>query len=192
MKDLSSHIMDIVQNSIRAEARKIEILVEENPQADDFIIDIRDNGKGMDADTVKRARDPFFTSRTVRKVGLGIPLLQQNAERTGGWVKISSIPGEGTDICARFSHSHLDRPPLGDMAETLSLLAAANPDIHFIYIHKTPRGSYKFDTREIEETLEGIPLSHPDIVSAIQEMIRENLQEIEAGKVNLNITNEDK
>lgn len=192
MKDLSSHIMDIVQNSIRAEARKIEILVNENPEADDFTIDIRDNGKGMDADTLKRAGDPFFTSRTVRKVGLGIPLLQQNAERTGGWVKISSTPDKGTDIYACFSHSHLDRPPLGDIAKTLSLLAAANPDIHFIYIHATPQGRYKFDTREIEETLEGIPLSHPDIVSAIQEMIRENLQDIEADQVNLNITNEDK
>ena len=131
MKDLSSHMMDIVQNSIRAEASWIQIRICEDPEADLFLIEIQDNGCGMDEATLARVRDPFFTSRTVRKVGLGIPLLQQNAERTGGKVSIVSQPGQGTTLTARFGHSHLDRPPLGDVAETLTLLAAANPAIHF-------------------------------------------------------------
>ena len=98
MKDLASHIMDIVQNSIRAEAQKIEITICEDHGRDSFVIEINDNGTGMDEITLARVRDPFFTSRTVRKVGLGIPLLQQNAERTGGKVLISSQLGKGTKL----------------------------------------------------------------------------------------------
>lgn len=180
MKDLASHIMDIVQNSIRANATKIVIKVTENHERDCFIIEIQDNGCGMDAETLSRVRDPFFTSRTVRKVGLGIPLLQQNAERTGGKVTISSYPGKGTSLCAQFSHSHLDRPPLGNLAETIGLLIGSNPAIHFIYEHTTNLGSYLLDTEEIKKILEEIPLNHPDIILGIQEMVCENLKEIKA------------
>ena len=163
MKDLSSHMMDIVQNSIRAEASWIQIRICEDPEADLFLIEIQDNGCGMDEATLARVRDPFFTSRTVRKVGLGIPLLQQNAERTGGKVSIVSQPGQGTTLTARFGHSHL-----------------ANPAIHFSYDHSTPSGTYRFDTQEIIQVLEGVPLGHPEILPAIQNLIRENLKEIHA------------
>lgn len=182
MKDLASHIMDIVQNSIRAKADRIEINVAENREKDSFQIEIRDNGTGMDAETLARVRYPFFTSRTVRKVGLGIPLLQQNAERTGGKITISSAPGEGTTLNAWFTHSHLDRPPLGDLAETVSLLIASNPEIHFIYRHLTDWGTYGLDTEEIKKILENVPLNHPEVVLGIQEMIRENLKTIKAGQ----------
>ena len=180
MKDLASHIMDIVQNSIRAQARRVEIRITENPEKDSFIIEIRDNGTGMDETTLARVRDPFFTSRTVRKVGLGIPLLQQNAERTGGTLTLSSTLGQGTVVTAIFTHSHLDRPPLGDVAETLSLLIAANPEIQFIYSHTTPAGTYEVDTEEIKKITGDVPLHHPDLVAALRELIRENLTEIKA------------
>lgn len=180
MKDLASHIMDIVQNSIRAQATKIEIEVLEDHGKDCFTIEIRDNGTGMDETTLARVRDPFFTSRTVRKVGLGIPLLQQNAEQTGGKITIVSTLGQGTTINATFGHSHLDRPPLGDMAETISLLLVANPDIHFIYRHTTDQGGYLLDTEELKQILEGVPLTHPEILLGIQNLIRENLKEIKA------------
>lgn len=178
MKDLASHIMDIVQNSIRAQATEIEIRVIEDHEKDSFVIEIRDNGTGMDEATLARVRDPFFTSRTVRKVGLGIPLLQQNAERTGGFVSITSSIGKGTSVHALFGYSHLDRPPLGNMAETISLLIASNPDIHFKYDHSTAGGNYSLDTEEVKKILENVPLNHPDIILGIQEMIRENLKEI--------------
>lgn len=180
MKDLASHILDIAQNSVRAEARQIEIRIHEDPGKDLFAIEIKDDGCGMDADTLQRVRDPFFTSRTVRKVGLGIPLLQQNAERTGGKVEIFSSPGQGTFVKALFIHSHLDRPPLGNIGDTLLLLAIANPTIHFRYEHSTPRGQYVFDTIEINQVLEGVPLSHPDIFPALHSLISENLKTIEA------------
>lgn len=181
MKDLASHILDIAQNSVRAEAKLIEIRILEDPGKNKFDIEIEDNGCGMDAETLRRVRDPFFTSRTVRKVGLGIPLLQQNAERTGGEVQISSWPDRGTIVKACFGHSHLDRPPLGDIGDTLLLLAIANPDIRFRYEHTTPKGQYVFDTQEINQVLEGVPLSHPDIFPAIHSLIDENLQTIGAG-----------
>lgn len=176
MKDLASHIMDIVQNSIRACAGEIEVYVAESQTDNRLTIRIRDNGCGMSAETVARVRDPFFTSRTVRKVGLGIPLLQQNAERTGGRLDIVSAPGEGTTLTATFEYAHLDRPPLGDMAETMSLLIGANPGIRFVYRHETDRGAYSLDTQEVCEMLEGVPIDDPEIVAGIREMIRENLR----------------
>ena len=178
MKDLSSHMMDIVQNSIRAEASWIQIRICEDPEADLFLIEIQDNGCGMDEATLARVRDPFFTSRTVRKVGLGIPLFQQNAERTGGSLSITSQQGKGTIVEARFMHSHIDRPPLGNMAETISLLIAANPEREFLYTHCSDRGTFSIDTRELKNMLEGIPVNHPEIIMGIQEMIKENEKEI--------------
>lgn len=185
MKDLASHIMDIVQNSIRAQAGEIVIRISENHSDDRFIIEVSDNGTGMDEATLSRVRDPFFTSRTVRQVGLGIPLLQQNAERTGGKLYISSALGRGTRLTACFVHSHLDRPPLGDIAQTLSLLIAANPALHFVYHHTTDWGDYRLDTDELKAIFENLPLDHPDIVAAIEEFIRENLKEINADHSNL-------
>lgn len=182
MKDLSSHIMDIVQNSIRAEASWIRIRICEDPDTDLFLTEIQDNGCGMDQATLAKVGDPFFTSRTVRKVGLGIPLLQQNAERTGGKVNIVSQPEQGTTLTACFGHSHPDRPPLGDMAETFTLLAATNPTIRFSYCHTTPSGTYRSDTQEINQVLKGVPLMHPEILSAIQNTIRKNLKKIHAGQ----------
>ena len=178
MQDLSAHIMDIAQNSVRAEATKIEIDIEENIIKDLFSITIRDNGCGMDAETLDRVTDPFFTSRTVRKVGLGIPLLKQNAEQTGGSLTISSREGEGTTIQAIFSHSHLDRPPVGNIANTVVLLVASNPDIRFVYRHVTENGQYLFDSKEVKDFLEGVPVNDPEIVLALQQMIEENLKEI--------------
>ena len=178
MKDLASHIMDIVQNSIRACAGEIEVYVEESQVDNRLTIRIRDNGCGMSAETVARVRDPFFTSRTVRKVGLGIPLLKQNAERTGGSFSITSREGEGTTVRAEFVLSNWDTPPRGDMGGTVVLLATANPEIEFIYRHITAKGEYVFDTREVKETLGDVPINHLEIVSALQELVRENIREL--------------
>ena len=127
MKDLASHIMDIVQNSVRANAQNIEITVEEHWSDDLLTITVKDDGDGMDEETLQRVRDPFFTSRTVRKVGLGIPLFQQNAERTGGSLSITSQQGKGTIVEARFMHSHIDRPPLGAICHYLHVLCHGVP-----------------------------------------------------------------
>ena len=178
MKDLSLHIMDILQNSIRAGASKIDLDIIENTVENTFRILFTDNGCGMDEEMVKRVIDPFFTTRTVRKVGLGLPLLKQNCEQTGGSLHITSKQGEGAQVEAVFIHDHIDRPVLGDIAGTVVLTASANPDIHFIYRHNKNGKIYTFDTEEVNEVLDGLSIQTPEIIQYLREMIVENLKEI--------------
>ncbi|MHC1775317.1 MAG: ATP-binding protein [Lentimicrobium sp.] len=178
MRDLSMHIMDIAQNSISAEAKRIEIEITENTGSDIYRIVISDDGKGMTAEFAAKVTDPYVTSRTTRKVGLGLPLLKQNAERAGGGLEISSEAGKGTVVKAEFRLTNFDRPPLGDIAGTIVLLAAANLKIHFIYRHNTEKGTFCFDTDEVNEMLEGMPISEPGVIRFLKEMIKENLREI--------------
>jgi hypothetical protein len=180
MKDLSLHILDIVQNSISAKAKVIEIDIVENPSTDLYSLEIKDDGKGMDKATLEKVVDPFFTTRTTRKVGLGIPLLKLNAERTGGTFSIESKVGTGTELTATFSWRHIDRLPEGDLPGTIVMLASSNPTLEFIYHHTTPRGSYTFDTKEIKDVLGDIPINELSIYSYLKELIASNLAEIKA------------
>jgi signal transduction histidine kinase len=150
MEDLSLHILDIAENSIASSARRIEIRIEEDPGSDLLAIEIKDDGKGMDEQTLQKALDPFFTTRTTRRVGLGLPLLAQAARQTDGKIELASKPGQGTTIKATFSLSHLDRQPLGDIQETIRTLVAGHPEIDFLYEYKTNDSIYHFDTRETD------------------------------------------
>jgi len=149
VEDLSLHILDIVENSIRAKASRIEIKVVEDIRKDLLTIEIKDNGQGIDEETVKKVLDPFFTTRTTRRVGLGLPLLSQAARESGGDVEIESKVGRGTRIKATFGYSHIDRKPLGNMETTLTTLIAGNPEVDFIYEHKNDELEYRLDTKEI-------------------------------------------
>jgi hypothetical protein len=180
MKDLSLHILDIVQNSISAFATLIEITIEENHQDNSYWLRIKDNGKGMSQEMADKVTDPYVTSRTTRKVGLGLPLLKMNADRTGGHLKIRSEVGKGTEVEVLFILDHIDRLPLGDMASTIVLLASANPKIEFIYTHTVDDEQYIFDTREIKEVLGEVAINDNHIFKYLKEMINENLQEIKA------------
>jgi anti-sigma regulatory factor (Ser/Thr protein kinase) len=176
MKDLSLHVMDILQNSTRAGASRIELDIVENTLENTYKVIFTDNGCGMDEEMVQRVVDPFFTTRTVRKVGLGLPLLKQNCEQTGGSLHIASKVGEGTRVEAVFVHDHIDRPTLGDIAGTVVLTASANPDIRFIYRHAKDGRIYEFDTEEVKEALDGLPIQMPEIIRYLREMIEENLK----------------
>ncbi|MDE5418916.1 ATP-binding protein [Labilibaculum sp. DW002] len=178
MKDLSMHIMDIIQNSVRAEASNVQLEIVESQKDDLFSIGIKDDGFGMSKEVLAKAIDPFFTSRTTRKVGLGISLLKQNAEQTGGSLNIWSKEGEGTQLEVIFSHSNIDRPVLGNIAETMMLLVGANPEMDFLYKHTTAEGEYVFDTKEVKEILEGVSLNDPNILVYLKEMINENINTI--------------
>ncbi|HOI86453.1 MAG TPA: sensor histidine kinase [Lentimicrobium sp.] len=178
MKDFAMHIMDIVQNSISAGASQISVTITESEADDSLKLVITDNGKGIPAAMLEKVTDPYTTSRTTRKVGLGLPLLKQHAESTGGHLSIASEEGKGTVAEASFGLSHLDRQPLGDVAGTIVLLAAANPERRFIYRHTTPYGSYTFDTDEVNEVLEGMSISEAPVIRFLREMIEENLKEI--------------
>lgn len=144
MEDLSLHILDIVENSIAVSASKVEVTICEDIEKDLLTLEIKDNGRGMSEETLKRVLDPFFTTKTVRKVGLGLPLLAQAAKESGGDFEIDSKVGEGTRVRATFQYSHPDRKPLGNIAETMKILKVANPDIEFVYKYKktgSERGS---------------------------------------------------
>lgn len=178
MKDLSMHIMDIIQNSVRAEASLVELDIVEDPPNDLYSMSISDDGCGMSPQMMERVTDPFFTTRTTRKVGLGLALLKQNAERTGGSMTISSEQGKGTIVKVLFSYSNIDRPVLGDIAGALVLMVSSNPDMDFVYSHVTPVGEYVFDTRDVKQVLEEVSVSDPQIMTYLKELIRENLKSL--------------
>ena len=148
MEDLSLHILDIVENSIAASAKKVEIKIDEDEAKDLLTIEVSDDGKGMDEQTLKKALDPFFTTRKTRRVGLGLSLLAQAARDAGGTFDLSSAPGEGTTVRATFRLSHPDCKPMGDIEETLRVLATA-PGVDFVCEYKRNDSIYRFDTREL-------------------------------------------
>jgi len=146
MQDLSLHILDIAENAIRARANKIIIEIMEDAGKDRLTVKIEDNGLGMDRKILKRAADPFFTTKENKKFGLGLSLFSQSAEEAGGGIKIKSKKGAGTKITAVFKLSHPDMKPKGDILETMAALVAANPKTRFIYKYKKGDCSYYFDS----------------------------------------------
>ena len=152
MEDLSLHILDVVENSLRSEAKLVEISLTEDLERDLLILQIKDDGKGMDPETLQRATNPFFTSKVDKKVGLGLALLAQAAREAGGKLETSSAPGLGTTVRAVFQHSHPDRKPLGDMAATVQALVAGSPEVDFVYERRNGTEVVRFDTREIRSS----------------------------------------
>lgn len=177
MQELSLNILDIAQNSIAAQATVIEIEIEIDKR-EYLSITITDNGKGMDQETLSRVTNPFYTSRTTRRVGLGIPLFKQAAESTGGFLEISSQKGKGTKVVAVFDTSSIDYTPLGAVWDTVAALIQMNENIDFIYKVKKNNKEFVCDTRQLREIMEGAPLSSIQVVSFIKEYIKENQQEI--------------
>ncbi len=174
MEDLSLHILDIVENSVAAKADKIEIRILEDKKNDLLSVEIIDNGIGMDKETMKKVLDPFYTSKTVRRFGLGLPLLSEAAKAANGQLSLESKKGEGTRVKANFQYTHIDRKPLGDMGQTIITLVVGNPEIDLIYVHKKNSHTYIFDTKKLKAQLKEVPLNSPHGIR----MIRENLKRI--------------
>jgi len=184
MKELALHILDIAQNSIRAASGEIRISVTESSAEDLFTVIISDNGSGMDSETLQKSTDPYFTTRKTRKVGLGLSLLAMNASNAGGEMKITSSTGMGTTVCATFRDSHIDRPPLGDIGGTISLLLSANPTINIFYTHTINGHCWSISTQETKEALGEGSITDLIVMKYLREMIRENISEltnVEAG-----------
>lgn len=174
MRELSLNVLDIVQNSITANANLIEIELIEEINNDILKINIFDNGKGMTDEQIKSVTDPFYTTRTTRKIGLGIPLFKMAAEMSGGSFKIESTVGSGTKIYTSYIYSSIDRMPVGNINETVSMLIRMNPDIDFVYTHTFNEKSYSLDTRELREQLENVPLDTPEVIDWINDYLTEN------------------
>jgi len=187
MEELALHILDIAENSIRGGARNVEIRIEEDLENDRLTIIVRDDGAGMDETTKQRALDPFFSNWPERsdpdwpkpqsgvsprkRVGLGLPLLADAARRAGGAIAIKSESGGGTEVVATFEHGHVDRQPLGNVAQTMATLVVGNPEVEFRLTHRKPRGEWSLDTREIKRSLGSTPINSGEGIRVIRTIL---------------------
>ncbi len=178
MEDLSLHILDIAENSVDAQAKIVRIRLTEDRPKDLLVLEIADDGRGMEREMVKRVLDPFVTTKTTRRVGLGLPLLAESARAANGKLRIQSNPGQGTRVKATFQLSHIDTKPLGDIAQTMITLIIGHPEVDFLYSHKINRFRYTFDTRELKDKIDGLPLQAPQVVSFIKKNINDGLDRI--------------
>ena len=183
MRDLSLHILDLMQNSIRAQATVVSLSVLLDEQGILSII-IEDDGTGMSEELLSRVMSPFATTRTTRKVGLGIPMMAENCRLAGGDLRLESTLGKGTKLTATLDTSSIDCLPLGDLPGTVTTLVTMNPDRPEFTLHcASPKGEMQFDTREIREALQGVPLNEPEIAAWMQESLREEIEPIFGGVI---------
>jgi anti-sigma regulatory factor (Ser/Thr protein kinase) len=169
MKDLSLHILDIVENSIEAGAQRIEVTVNEDTEKNSLVLEIEDDGKGMDKTTLSAALDPFFTTKKSKRVGLGLSLLAQSAQEAEGSFDVMSKKGKGTSIRAQFKHDHIDRKPLGNIVDTLiAIIATDAQNVDIVYRHRKNNKSFVFDSRAVKQSLNGIPINSTPILNYVR------------------------
>lgn len=178
MEELALHILDVLQNAREAGATLVRLTIEEDLAADRLTIVVEDNGRGMDEATRKKVLDPFFTTRTTRHVGLGLPLFAAAAEQCNGGLQVESAPRKGTRVTATFQHSHIDRAPLGRMAETLVAFLLGEPPCDLVYKHRRDGKEFTLDTREVRRELGEVPLSHPAVREWLQDYLTEGEQSL--------------
>ncbi len=179
--EISLHILDIIQNSIKAGANFIEVKIAVHTDAKRIKVEVNDNGCGMSGEQLAACQNPFFTSRTTRKVGLGIPFLKQSAECTNGSFSISSTKGIGTRILAEYHMDHIDCIPIGDINATIYSLVIMNEKLDFYYQYQVDARQFVLDTRTIREMIGDIPINSIEISSFIREFLDENKKEVDQG-----------
>ncbi len=180
MKELSLHILDVLENAVEAGASRIEVRIDEDGETDSMVIEINDNGRGMDKDLIERVLNPFYTSRRTRHVGLGLPLFLEAARRCDGDLTLQSERGKGTRVRATFRRSHIDRAPLGDMPSALLAILLSERPVDLDYIHKVNREEFRFDSSEVRKELEEIPLTHPKVRGWLLQVLREGEADLHA------------
>ena len=182
MQDFAMHILDLAHNSIRANAKTLDLRILEDPNNDRFEVELRDDGCGMDEDMLKKARDPFYTTRTTRKIGLGIPLFEGTATQCQGEFTLRSVVNQGTRISASMKYSHIDRPPLGDLGLTVAMILQANPKMRFRLDYTYEKQKFRLDSEEIQATLgDDVTIDEPEILLFIQDYVREHIKTLQQG-----------
>ncbi len=182
MRELADNIMDIAQNSISAGASLTEVHVRVSREEGLITFTFRDDGCGMSEELVKSVTEPFTTTRKTRKVGLGLPLLKQTAEMTGGRMDIQSTLGVGTVVTATFGLDHIDRPPMGDVAGAWFSLVVMNPEADFLFTYRVDGADFTFDTREVREAVAPLPLNQMEIAAWIKDCISQEINELHGGR----------
>jgi len=181
MREIALHLLDLAENSVSAGAKNVTIAVCEDLPADRLTASVKDDGRGMDQETLGRVTDPFYTSRTTRKVGLGIPLLKGAAEDCRGGLRINSQVGVGTYLEVTFQHSHIDRMPLGNLAGTFLGLTVGHPETHWTFLYtahgRQAEESFEFDDAPIKEILQDVPLSDPEVLGYLRESLEDGLSQ---------------
>ncbi len=178
MEDLSLHILDIAENALRAEAQNIRIRIKEDLEANILELEVEDDGRGMDPEMARRASDPFFTTRKTRRFGLGLALLREAAEATGGELKVFSEPGRGTKILATFQRDHIDRKPLGDIGSTLVGIILGAHGANLTYMHEIDGRKFLLETEQLRREIEPLPLGNPEVLEWIRNYVNESLKEM--------------
>ncbi len=179
LPEISLSILDITQNSITAKASRIDLLVERDTKAATLLFEIRDNGCGMSLETCQKVQDPFYTTRTTRKVGLGIPFLKQSAQSTDGSFEITSQLGQGTTMRALFHTDHIDCMPLGDLAATIHSLIVFNEEIRFVFRYRVDGEEFLLDTEQLKGILGDVSFKEQEVSCFIEEYIKEHLDDLD-------------
>jgi anti-sigma regulatory factor (Ser/Thr protein kinase) len=182
MRDISYHILDIVRNSISAGASKVEIEISENSCSGEYCLIIRDNGCGMEENTLNRVTDPFFTTSVTKKVGLGLPLLKQHTELARGSFTIESAIEKGTTVTAIFNRNHIDMIPAGDLALTFRTLLVSSQDLDLIFRYQLDGNGFELNTAIIRKELGGVGLTSREVLDYLCDFIRDNLKAAEGHK----------
>ena len=178
MKELSLHILDVIENGVSAGADLITLSIDENKEKNLLEITVIDNGKGIPADMCRKVMDPFFTTKTTRRVGLGLSLFREASHRCEGEFNLESQEGKGTEVFASFQLDHIDLAPMGDLAGTLISLIVGNQEVDFLYSHKVDKKELILDTRVIKSELDGIPVSNPEVFTYLSDFLKKSLKEL--------------
>ena len=183
MREIALHLLDIAENSAAAESTKVSIEVHEDLLNDRLTAVVIDNGRGMDAETAQNVQDPFYTTRTTRNVGLGIPLLKLAAEQAEGRFSLQSEPGKGTRLEAEFRHSNIDRMPLGDLASTYLTVLISHPEIDWTFRYQVAEKDvecreFMFESADLKSELGEIPLTEPEVLAFVRGMIEEAVEAV--------------
>lgn len=187
MEDISLHILDIVQNSIDAGAKEVSVTIIENTEKQFLELIIQDNGKGIKRELIDKIIDPFYTTRKTRKVGMGLSLLKQNAEQTGGWLKIESIENLKTTIKAHFKTDHIDMIPEGNIPLSIKTIILCNPDIRLKFYYNYDNEIFNFDTNDVKKIIgKDTMINHPEILNYLYNYISHKIEEIKKSKIKIN------
>ena len=178
MRELSLHIMDVIENGITAGANLITLRISEDRKDNKLRITITDNGSGIPEELVEKVMDPFYTTRKTRRVGLGLSLFREASRRCEGQFHIHSKEGIGTEVFASFRLDHIDMAPMGDIAGTITCLIMGNPEVDIVYKHEVDGKSFELDTRQIREELQGVPINTPRVIRYLDDTINESLKKL--------------